>query len=671
MDRHDAKLVFVLGYAFAILLHGLLAAWIHRRRRPGQLESQLFGAANLALAAWHGLQLIELLVVGRALQLGGAATRALLGGQLLLSGLVLALLFQLLCSFERIYRRQAPSLRAAVTNHLHRQQRWYVSGVYLLLIVGLSSYLAEGANLGAAAERLRAAIGPTSAYVFGFALLGMTFVLFPARRGQERILVPVMGRAILMLSLVLNLGLIALWHDRHPTRTALVLLPWLHLHSVGFAIFLALVRYEYSFMDRYVRETLRVASWAAVVAIAYFAFNRVGFSNPQWGPLAASTARLSILLGACALGPWLGGVVARWTDRRLFDRQILPEDAIHGFARRLNRSLDLKELIDGAARDIARAVHAKHVHIVVGGDEHLRAAIASEEKRGGGYRLQVPLGVGEKRSGWILLGERRNLYPYFSGERFFLRLSGELLGSAVAAIRRRDLLQPVSDPGSDRPRDHRYDNLRAEVARLRAAERTTAERFDAELVADALAIAEEASARDPESAARVIASLRRVLQHAMDATQGASTIGREMAFARDFLALQKLRLRNRLEVDLSYDGALEDQLIPFGTLLPLLENVFAHGLRRELRIGWVRVHAQREGQVVELLIEDNGCGAEPDRIDLEGRGGLARAKSALAAQFGEASALLLEQRDDEPGLRVRLRIPWRILEGYATGSAGA
>jgi signal transduction histidine kinase len=356
----------------------------------------------------------------------------------------------------------------------------------------------------------------------------------------------------------------------------------------------------------------------------------------------------------------------------LLDRRVRFEDAIHTFAHRLHRSATLKELIDGAAQDIARAVHARHVHIVIGSDEHLKEAVRAEEGRGSSYRLQVPLGVGERRAGWILLGERRNLYPYFDGEHYFLRISGELLGSAVAAVRRRQVLRADTSPEEARlQQDEQLTELRAELDRLRAQLRDTRERCDPEMAADALALAEEQGARDPAAGLRIVGSLRRVLQHGIERNGAPSTLGKEMAFARELLALEKLRLRNRLDVDLGYDLSLQDQAVPHGVLLPLLDNAFQHGLRRELRVGWVRVRAARDGQAVEITVEDNGAGMDPSRIELEGRGGLARALSSLRALFGEASALRVESREDEPGTRVRVRVPLRFVEGRAASAAHA
>jgi hypothetical protein len=139
MDRHDFHLGFGIAYALAIGLH-LAMAWLIRTRTSGSSETRLFAAANLALAAWQASQAIELLVYGQVFSLGQAAQRALAAVQLLLIGLVLALFFHLLCTFERVYRRRAPSLRAAITTELHRHERFWVPGAYLTVVLAAALY---------------------------------------------------------------------------------------------------------------------------------------------------------------------------------------------------------------------------------------------------------------------------------------------------------------------------------------------------------------------------------------------------------------------------------------------------------------------------------------------------------------------------------------------------
>ena len=83
MDRSDIKLGFLFAYLLAAALHAGLALMIYRRR-PRLLEIQVFAGANVALAGWHLLQLMEygLHLSGRPLIPGVA--RLLTLGQLIL-----------------------------------------------------------------------------------------------------------------------------------------------------------------------------------------------------------------------------------------------------------------------------------------------------------------------------------------------------------------------------------------------------------------------------------------------------------------------------------------------------------------------------------------------------------------------------------------------------------
>ena len=154
MDRADVTLGFLLAYIVAVALHAALAAAIQRRD---------YRSAEVR---------------------------------------VLALFFQLFATFERIYRRRAPSLRAAITSHVHRHRRTYVPLVYLGIVLAAGVYVVDATGVGNWLDTVRHHVGPTSAYLFGGTLLFMTFVLFPARPGQEKIPVPTLGRAALLLSAV-------------------------------------------------------------------------------------------------------------------------------------------------------------------------------------------------------------------------------------------------------------------------------------------------------------------------------------------------------------------------------------------------------------------------------------------------------------------------------------
>jgi LytS/YehU family sensor histidine kinase len=199
------------------------------------------------------------------------------------------------------------------------------------------------------------------------------------------------------------------------------------------------------------------------------------------------------------------------------------------------------------------------------------------------------------------------------------------------------------------------------VTQARDEARAIRERFDPELVGEVLAVAEEVAAADPPAALGILGKMRATYDYLLAADVGPVTLGEEMEFAQDYLALEKLRLRNRLVVSLTFDGALADQEVPRRLLQPLIENTLLHGLSRELRQGRIAIRAYAEGARCIVLIEDNGRGFphgfDPARADPEG--GLARVRRWLQSAFGSESGLEIDPVDD--GARVRIVIPRRDL----------
>ena len=666
MDRADLILASLLAYSLATALHLGLAALILARRSRHR-EVQIFGLVNLVLAAWHFLQLAE---YGMALASGGIESSwaaHLARAQVLLELLVLVIFFQLFATFQRIYRRPPPSLRAAIITHVQKRQRIYIALVWWGLVLALIFYASGSTRFQSRVGEWRSLLGSLSAYLFAGVLIFLTLILFPSRPGQERVGVAVVGRSLMLLVLLGCVLLVALWHEAHPTRIRLAVLPLLHLQSVSFVIFFSLVRYEFSFMDRYIRDGIRLLLWMILALTVFFLFNRIEFLAPGWGRYATSLARVGLIFLAVAIGPALDRAGRPWMDRVLFDRDVNLVRAVHAFSERLSRSRSLSELEQGALQDIQAAVHPKSLRLLIGDTERNRRIAKTLDDGENQYRLRVSLSAAGRRVGWLLLGERRNCYPWFQAERKYLSLVGELLGSALDAMGAGGL-----EVHSGAARRARHEDLQGELESLRskgnvllrerdAARRELAEvkeKLDPDLIASVLEIAVEVGERDVDEALEILRALRRTYAYILDPGDPLLSLGEEMAFVRDLLALEKLRFRNRLEVSLSLDPELERQLIPRCILQALIENALVHGLAHQLRAGSIQVRATVTGKRCRIIVEDNGRGFLGDlhQDALRGDGGLARVLRALKECFGDDVTLRLES-PKEPGTRIRLDFP--------------
>ena len=127
---------------------------------------------------------------------------------------------------------------------------------------------------------------------------------------------------------------------------------------------------------------------------------------------------------------------------------------------------------------------------------------------------------------------------------------------------------------------------------------------------------------------RAQAMLDRLIGY-LRATLGASRqdlhpLASEFAMLDDYLALMRMRMGPRLQVQLSLPEALRHHPVPPLLLQPLVENSIRHGLEPKVAGGRIEVQACQQGEQLCLTVRDTGVG-------------LAAASTALPAGADDAS----------------------------------
>ncbi len=98
-------------------------------------------------------------------------------------------------------------------------------------------------------------------------------------------------------------------------------------------------------------------------------------------------------------------------------------------------------------------------------------------------------------------------------------------------------------------------------------------------------------------------------------------LGDELAFVRDYLAIERIRLGERLRVRVDVEPGLEAVPVPSLLLQPLVENAVLHGVAPRVSGGTVTISARRLGDTLEVAVEDDGPGfTEPPAGDGAGFG---------------------------------------------------
>jgi len=148
-------------------------------------------------------------------------------------------------------------------------------------------------------------------------------------------------------------------------------------------------------------------------------------------------------------------------------------------------------------------------------------------------------------------------------------------------------------------------------------------------------------AGDRENAVRVVTGLGDLLRTMLDeASHQQVTLEQELAFVRNYLAIEQVRFRDRLTVTITSDPALASVPVPHLVLQPLVENAIRHGIARRVRAGHVAVSVRRVNDRLHMVVRDDGPGITEANGDTMRTGiGLANTRARLERLYGGAFEL--------------------------------
>lgn len=169
----------------------------------------------------------------------------------------------------------------------------------------------------------------------------------------------------------------------------------------------------------------------------------------------------------------------------------------------------------------------------------------------------------------------------------------------------------------------------------------------------------------PERAFDTLMRLTGLLRAVLKRSEGDfSTLGEEIDLVESYLAIERARLEERLDVRIDVPEELRGIRIPMLVVQPLVENAIKHGIAPARAGGEVSVEARLEGtadgtdQVVRLTVGDTGLGVSEAVLEAgRARGiGLASIQRRLAGHFGDEAGLTIESVPGS-GTTVEVRLP--------------
>lgn len=216
------------------------------------------------------------------------------------------------------------------------------------------------------------------------------------------------------------------------------------------------------------------------------------------------------------------------------------------------------------------------------------------------------------------------------------------------------------------------EQLRRQLAEARMA--TLQAQIEPHFLFNTLASIEHLIASDPPKARlmqqHLIALLRASMPDLRETVERPlRPLERELDMVRPYLAIQKIRMEERLEIELDIpDGLLSAEFPPL-MLQTLVENAIRHGLEPQPSGGTLQVRAEvRDGQLI-VHVMDNGAGLPTTSTQIgTARGtGLDNVRERLRLHYGPQAGLDLQARTGG-GTHARLHLPYRVASVATEGS---
>ena len=168
---------------------------------------------------------------------------------------------------------------------------------------------------------------------------------------------------------------------------------------------------------------------------------------------------------------------------------------------------------------------------------------------------------------------------------------------------------------------------------------------------------------DPEHARELLLEFADFTRYSFRAHGQFTTLSEELSSIDRYLILERARFGDRLQVELRIAPEVLNVTVPFLCLQPLVENAVRHGLENKTGSGHIAIDALDMGTDCWVTIEDDGIGADPERIRRILSGdttidsiGVANVDERLRSVYGDGYGLIIETAPGA-GTKVTVRVP--------------
>ena len=261
----------------------------------------------------------------------------------------------------------------------------------------------------------------------------------------------------------------------------------------------------------------------------------------------------------------------------------------------------------------------------------------------------------------------------------FLNALGQIIQSGTWSFKREGSFQGGFFPGlliyvtiagivyavqtTERLRAEEARATRAETLRTRAELEALRARLNPHFLFNTLHSLMALVRHDPVLAENALERLAALLRHTLMTMKDAEDVelSDELDFVENYLALERLRLGDRLRIEKRIQAeSLGCRLPPF-TLQPLIENSIRHAISTQARGGLLQINTERRNGLLRIEVLDDGPGAKPEEVEASNGIGVRIVRQRLLTRYGDRANFRLETGPGK-GFSVRMEIPTNGLE---------
>lgn len=158
---------------------------------------------------------------------------------------------------------------------------------------------------------------------------------------------------------------------------------------------------------------------------------------------------------------------------------------------------------------------------------------------------------------------------------------------------------------------------------------------------------------NPRHAEQMLLQLGELLRKSLKTQSLEVPLSEEVDFIRSYLAIEQMRLGDRLEVVWRVEASALGARVPSLILQPIVENAVKHGIAAAAQTGRLEISAARVEDELRLEVRDNGPGVQDDR---NGSGiGIGHTRARLLRLYGARASFAMT---NDQGLVATIRLPW-------------